>query len=97
MTALDYFYKLGEVAALSEIVTPVAGRMLHIDPSILSSVYSEDPQIVRDRTLYFAKNFLRSRAALEEKLLRMALRKGLSGIKSTTAESVEDLAGHAAR
>jgi len=97
MTPIDYFYKLGADAALSEFVTPIAGRVLHIDPSVLETVYEEDPHIIRDRTMYFAKNFLRSRAALEEKLLRMALRKGLVSAKSSAAESAEALSRHPSR
>lgn len=94
MTALDYFYKLGQEKAIKEIAVPVARDILHIDPSIVNELYAEEPHIVRDQSLRFAKDFLRSRAALEQKLLRLMLRKGITTVEDTAAEGAHAIAGH---
>jgi hypothetical protein len=97
MTALDYFYKLGQEQAIKEVAVPIARDVLHIDPSIVNELYPEEPHIVRDQSLRFAKNFLRSRAALEQKLLKLMLRKGINTVEGTAAEGAHAIAGHPKR
>ena len=103
MTPLQYFYKMGEDKALADVATDKAFRsFLAMYPpqmrGYVNSIFdSKDNNLVKDRAEWFANNFLKNSGGLDQKLLRMALKKGVNATASTLGEGAETLTGSSKR
>jgi len=95
MNPIEYFYKLGADKALLDfdINMPLEHFVQlypeHLRPAVSSIFDSPDDNLVKDRATWFANNFLKSTGGLDRKLLRYALKEGLTGVTDTVGEAFE--------
>jgi hypothetical protein len=107
MTPIDYFYKVGQQEALLELSKALAdsqgfdpnmplNKFLGMYPKHMRGYIGDilkepDHDIVRDRAAWFAENFLKNSSRLDKKLVRYALKKGISRVGGTLEEGADAL------
>jgi hypothetical protein len=107
MTPIDYFYKVGQQEALLELSKALAdsqgfdpnmplNKFLGMYPKHMRGYIGDilkepDQDIVKEKATWFANNFLKNTARLDQKLLRYALKKGVSEVGGTLEEGADAL------
>lgn len=103
MTPIEFFYKVGQTQALLEKVKDVPfDQFLEMYPpqmrGYVSSIFNGDNKDqIKDRAAWFAENFLKNSGGLDQKLLRLALKKSVAEAADTLGEGAEVLTGPSRR